>query len=151
LDGVIKWYKETKIVIPNDKLKRWCIEILDGLDFLHKRGVIHFDLKPKNIFLDEIDQIKLGDLGVARNMQSLTSTSVFKGTIPYMSPEVVNEEEGVDFKTDIWSFGCVLYEMITLEVLFNQKAVHSVMFDILQKKIEIPKGLEDDVAYVLDK
>jgi NIMA (never in mitosis gene a)-related kinase len=151
LDTAIRGHKESRTQIPNDKLKRWCIEILDGLDFLHKRGVIHFDLKPKNIFLDLIERIKLGDLGIARNLQSLTNTSVFKGTIPYMSPEVINEEEGVDSKTDIWSFGCVLYEMITLEVLFNEKALRSVMNSILEKKIEFPKDLESDIVFVLEK
>jgi serine/threonine protein kinase len=150
LEGVIQKYKETNATIPADKIKRWCIEMLDGLDFLHKKGVIHFDIKSKNIFLDEIERVKLGDLGLARNLQSMSSKPTFRGTIPYMSPEVIKEER-VDFRTDIWSFGCLLYEMITLKPLFPNRALHLIVNDILEMKIEIPNGLEADISHVLEK
>jgi serine/threonine protein kinase len=118
---------------------------------LHKKGVIHFDIKPLNIFLDELERIKLGDLGLARNFKSLSSNPAFRGTLLYSSPEVIMEES-VNFKMDIWSFGCVLYEMITLQPLFANKPLHMIISDIINKEIVIPSNIEDaNLAFVLKK
>jgi serine/threonine protein kinase len=131
-------------------MKTWCVQILDGLDFLHSKNVIHFDIKPENILLDELERIKLGDLGLARNFKSMSSTSSFVGTIPYMSPEVIKQESGIDYKTDIWSFGCVLYEMITLKMLFENKSL-MVVNEITSKEIILPPTEDADLAFVLEK
>jgi NIMA (never in mitosis gene a)-related kinase len=124
--------------------------MLDGLDFLHSKRVIHFDVKPKNIFLDKIERIKLGDLGIARNFQTLSTMPQLRGTLVYMSPEVI-KEENIDFKTDIWSFGCVLYELITLQPLFTNNPIFFVLGQILTMKIQIPDNLHTDLAFLLNK
>jgi NIMA (never in mitosis gene a)-related kinase len=151
LNGAIEKHKKNKTKIPLGKVKNWCVQILDGLDFLHTKKVIHFDIKPQNILLDELERIKLGDLGLARNFKSLSSKSSFIGTIPYMSPEVIKQESGIDFKTDIWSFGCVLYEMMTFKMLFENKSL-MVVTDITSKVIVLPPNTKDaDLAFTLEK
>jgi NIMA (never in mitosis gene a)-related kinase len=150
LSGAIEGHKKKNTLIQVGKVKTWCVQILDGLDFLHSKKVIHFDIKPQNILLDELERIKLGDLGLARNFKSMSSTSSFVGTIPYMSPEVIKQESGIDYKTDIWSFGCVLYEMITLKMLFENKSL-MVVNEITSKEIILPPTEDADLAFVLEK
>jgi NIMA (never in mitosis gene a)-related kinase len=123
-------------------VKVWSLEILAGLDFLESMGVIHFDVKPMNILFDELERIKLGDLGLARNLETLSNNP--GGTLLYTSPDILNNELG-DFKSDIWSFGCVLFEMLTLERLFKSVA------DVLNKKLVMPKKIDADLAFVLEK
>jgi serine/threonine protein kinase len=151
LSGVIERNLTNNSSISDEKVKTWSVQILDGLDFLHTKGVIHLDIKPSNIFLDELERIKLGDLGIARNFQSLSTKPSFLGTILYMSPELVKEEK-FDFKADIWSFGCVLYEMITLRALFGNQPLYEIVKNILNSKtVIIPLNAEPNLAYVLEK
>lgn len=102
----------------------------------------------RNILLDELERVKLGDLGLARNFNSISRLG---GTFQYMSPEVVNEETSVDYRTDIWSFGCVLYEMITLEKLFKGSVGFKIMNDIINMKIQLPSHLNPDFEDILKK
>jgi serine/threonine protein kinase len=150
LNAIIETHKKLKTQIPNGKLKTWVVQILDGLDFLHKRRVIHFDIKPHNIFLDDAERIKLGDLGLARNFESIRASTLIGGTLPYTSPEVIKNET-FNFKTDIWSFGCVLFKMITLQMLFAEKALHTLIKDITDKELVMPSNLDADLAFVLEK
>lgn len=85
-----------------------------------------------NIFLEELERVKIGDLGLARNYESLEKMNDIRGTFNYMSPEFFRNDKNlkVDFKTDIWSFGCVLYEMINLE-----RAFIDTDFEKLKEKI----------------
>ncbi len=100
-------------------------QIAEGLEAAHEKGVLHRDLKPGNVALTPKDQVKLLDFGLAKavgedgpvNSQVSTGTSpaseagAVVGTAPYMSPEQARGEE-VDRRTDVWAFGCVLYEML---------------------------------------
>jgi serine/threonine protein kinase len=142
LNGVIEKHKKDNTEIPIGKVKVWSLEILAGLDFLESQKVIHFDVKPMNILLDELGRIKLGDLGLARILDTLSNNP--GGTLFYTSPEILDNKLG-DFKSDIWSFGCVLYEMLTLERLFKSVS------DISHKKIETPKNVDADLTFVLEK
>jgi serine/threonine protein kinase len=100
LGSVIKLHIENLTRIPRLKIKKWIIEILEGIDFMHKNRVVHFDIKPENLFLDELERVKVGDLGQARSIDSITPS--LKGTIYYVSPEMVRREQKVNEKTDIW-------------------------------------------------
>ncbi|XP_017485345.1 PREDICTED: serine/threonine-protein kinase Nek5 [Rhagoletis zephyria] len=85
-------------------------DILLGLEYLHIRHIIHRDLKPENILLDKENRIKIADFGISTVHSSHNPTKGLIGTYYYMAPEVMRGERH-DFKSDVWSLGCVLYEM----------------------------------------
>jgi NIMA (never in mitosis gene a)-related kinase len=92
------------------------VQICLGMKHVHDRKILHRDLKPQNIFLTSAGMIKLGDFGIAKvlsNTGELASTQI--GTPYFMSPEILNNLR-YNNKTDIWSLGCVLFEMMSLKV-----------------------------------
>ncbi|PFX18411.1 Dual specificity protein kinase shkA [Stylophora pistillata] len=103
---------------------RWAKEITAGLDFMHKEGVIHRDLKLENILLTEKHSVRIGDVGVSKEACKITGT--VKGSPVYMAPEVFHSKL-YDFKADIYSFGIILWEM-----WFGRQAFSNV--DLLNKQ-----------------
>ena len=96
------------------------LQISEGLAYAHRRGVVHRDIKPSNVLCTEEQKVKITDFGLAKFIHGGDSSSKRRiaGTIPYMSPEQVNGVE-VDHRTDIYSFGVLLYEITTGENLFK--------------------------------
>ena len=98
------------------EVSRFCRQILEGLVYLHNKRIIHRDIKGANILLDsKCVNCKLADFGASKELQNIRSTSGAKslrGTVYWMSPEVVRQED-YGWKTDIWSFGCTVLEMLT--------------------------------------
>jgi serine/threonine protein kinase len=97
------------------------LQACDALDYAHKLGVIHRDIKPENILLDPLRGVRLADFGLAKLLlpgseASLTATQHVLGTPHYMAPESLDGARGIDNRSDIFSLGVVLYEMLTGEL-----------------------------------
>ena len=113
-------------------------QICSGLTAAHRMGVIHRDLKPQNIMLDQEGNVRIMDFGIARSTQAkgLTETGIIIGTPEYISPEQLEGIE-LDQRSDIYSLGIILYEMLTGLVPFEGKTPLSV---VLKHKTQIPKN-----------
>jgi len=120
LSKVIKQTKEEQSSLGEDFIWRMLLQIVLALYECHKKEkkVLHRDLKPQNVFLDANQNAKLGDFGLARQMNiESVNAKTYVGTPFYMSPEQINETE-YNEKSDIWSLGVVLYEMAALRPPF---------------------------------
>ena len=122
-----------------------------GISFIHKKNMLHRDLKTMNIFLTKDDKVRIGDLGVAKKLNSENSFAhTFVGTPYYISPEMC-EEKPYNEKSDIWSLGCILYEMLTYNHPFNAKNPAALCLKILTSKYDpIPKDYSSDMKKVLE-
>ena len=132
------------------------MQIADGLQAAHKKGVFHRDIKSANIMLTQDDRVKIMDFGLAKikGQMRLTKTGTTVGTVTYMSPEQARGEK-VDHRTDIWSFGVLLYEMITGQMPFKGDYEQAVIYSILNEEpkpiMELRAGAPVELADVVNK
>jgi serine/threonine protein kinase/tetratricopeptide (TPR) repeat protein len=131
-------------------------QVCDGLEEAHKLGVVHRDLKPQNIMVDEDGKARIMDFGIARSLsgKSMTGAGVMIGTPEYMSPEQV-EGKDIDQRSDLYSLGVILYEMVTGRLPFIGETPLSVAHKHKYEAPEDPKKLNtqvsDDLARVILK
>ena len=118
-----------------DTALSFALQIAEALSEAHEKGIVHRDIKPENIMVDSKNRIKVMDFGLAKIKGSLnlTKTGTTVGTILYMSPEQIRGEP-VDQRTDIWSLGVMLYEMLTGTLPFNGEYEHAVSYRILNEE-----------------
>ncbi|HEY6865011.1 MAG TPA: serine/threonine-protein kinase [Burkholderiales bacterium] len=126
-------------------------QVAEGLGYAHEHGVVHRDIKPSNIMLMKRGKVKIMDFGIARMRASdlKTSTGVVLGTPRYMSPEQVAGEP-VDHRSDIFSLGTVLYEMLTRTSLFAGNDTPQILHNVQAFQPVAPSRLNPEVPAMLD-
>lgn len=156
IDGVELKVKIKSGPIPVDKAINIAAQITEGLEAAHERGIIHRDIKSSNIMITKAGKVKIMDFGLAKikGGTELTKIGSTVGTVAYMSPEQAKGEV-VDNKTDIWSLGVVLFEMLTGELPFKGDYEQSIIYSILNDEPPLLYQLRDDVpdniAFIVNK
>jgi serine/threonine protein kinase len=134
---------ETGPVAPSEAINM-AIQIAEGLQAAHEKGIVHRDIKSSNIMITDKGKVKIMDFGLAKVGKGiqLTKDQSTLGTAPYMSPEQIRGET-VDHRSDIWSFGVVLYEMLTGEQPFKGDYEQAVTYSIVNEE---PLGISELTA-----
>ena len=159
-DGETLKDKICKESLSIEEIINLTIQIGEGLNKAHEKGIIHRDIKPSNILITKNNQVKIVDFGIAKQIGNtkITKKGSTLGTIAYMSPEQI-ENSKVDFRTDIWSFGVLLYEMATGQLPFKHEYETALIYAIVNKtpvpltdlNEKIPIELEHTIYKCLQK
>ncbi len=148
-------------LLPWPEVVRLAIQVCDALQYAHERGVVHRDLKPSNLMVTPESQIKLTDFGIAKDLDAtaLTAPNRTLGTAAYMAPEQIRGHRDISHKTDLYSLGCVLYQMLTGQPPFRGTGTLALMNAHLntppprpsKKTPQIPLALDDLVVTLMAK
>lgn len=155
-----QYIRKTSGPIPEQKTIYFFNQILDGFAYAHNKGVIHRDIKPSNIIVTNDADIKILDFGIAKILKegkmSMTKTGAKLGTVLYMSPEQVKGQV-VDIRTDIYSLGITLFEMLTGRCPYDELALseYEVYHKIVQEPLPLAKSfypnISDRMQAIIDK
>ncbi|HOD54935.1 MAG TPA: bifunctional serine/threonine-protein kinase/formylglycine-generating enzyme family protein, partial [Candidatus Cloacimonadota bacterium] len=130
--------------IPEERTMKIFNQICTGIQYAHNKGIIHRDIKPSNIMIDAHDQVKIMDFGIAKILgdKGMTRTGAKMGTLYYMSPEQVMAQKDIDHRTDIYSLGITLFEMLTGKLPFDTdtESDFMVMNQIVNQDLPDPKA-----------
>lgn len=153
IDGIsLKEYIEQEKVIRWKEALHFTVQVLRGLQHAHDRGIVHRDIKPQNIMLLSDGTIKIADFGIARFSRSSDRTITDKaiGSVHYISPEQASGAE-TDARTDIYSTGVLLFEMLTGKLPFEADSPVSVAIKQIQAQPNLPSALNPDIPKGLEE
>ncbi len=142
---------ERGTLTPEEAL-RIATEVAQGLAKAHAQDIVHRDVKPGNVFIADDGQVKILDFGLAKlgGLTKLTREGSSVGTVAYMSPEQARGEE-VDARTDVWSLGVMLYEMLTGRLPFSGDYEQAVVYGILNETPRPVRAVAPDVPHELER
>ena len=146
----LREHLERELQLPIEEAVRITTEVAGALDYAHRHGVVHRDIKPENILLHDGTAL-VADFGIALAVSNaggarLTQTGLSLGTPQYMSPEQATGDRGIDARTDIYSLGCVLYEMLTGEPPFAGASAQAIVARVLTEAARPIRGRRDTVS-----
>ena len=130
LNEFIEMQKKSKHLLKEDIIWKFFIKITLGLADIHKLKILHRDLKSLNIFLKQENDVRVGDLGVAKVLNNTFFAKTFIGTPYYLSPEIC-EDKPYNDKSDVWALGCILYELCTYKHPFTARSQGGLILKIL--------------------
>ncbi|MFD8803983.1 Stk1 family PASTA domain-containing Ser/Thr kinase [Streptomyces sp. NPDC059597] len=129
------------------------IGILQGLEYAHRNGIVHRDIKPANVMLTRNGQVKVMDFGIARAMgdagMTMTQTAAVIGTAQYLSPEQAKGEQ-VDARSDLYSTGCLLYELLTVRPPFVGDSPVAVAYQHVREEPQPPSVFDPEITPEMD-
>lgn len=150
--GELFFHLQNEQFFDNNRAKFYAAEIVLALDYLHSRGIIYRDLKPENLLLDMDGHIKVTDFGLSKQglLDTTDRTSTFCGTPEYLAPEVL---QGKDYgkAVDWWSFGSLIYEMLTGLPPFYDEDVQKMYTLKMTAELDIPSDVHSDAADLIRK
>ncbi len=151
-DGETLKLKIEKGILKIEEAIDYTIQIAQGLQKAHEKGIIHRDIKPANIMLTDDGVVKILDFGLAKlsTQTKLTKESTTLGTVSYMSPEQAKGED-VDYRTDTWSLGVIIYEMLTGQLPFKGEYESAVIYSIMNDTQEPVTALRSGVPMELER
>ena len=152
IDGIELKDKIKSVSIPTNEAINIAKQIAEGLEAAHKNGIVHRDIKSQNIMITNDGKVKIMDFGLAKvkGDTQITKIGSTVGTAAYMSPEQAKGEE-LDEQTDIWSFGVVIYEMLTGKLPFKGDYDQAVIYSILNEEIELNIDVANELKIILKK
>jgi serine/threonine-protein kinase len=156
-ESLSTWLKRETRMTP-EQAARVVYQTASGLATAHDRGVIHRDIKPANLMLDQRGRIKIADFGIALSStdfsKKLTSTGEFVGTPGYLSPEVCTGQQ-VDQRSDIFSLGIVLFELLTGRMPFNDQSPLGLLLEVVRAEIpdvrELNSAVDAELTHILQR
>ncbi len=154
LREVIGTASTEKTTLPVEKILNFAIQIVSGLQAAHEKGIVHRDIKSSNIMISSADQeqAKIMDFGLAKVQGGplVTAAETTLGTAAYMAPEQARGED-VDPRADIWSFGIVLYEMVTGNLPFRGEYEQAVLYSIVNESHQSASEITQNIPAKLEK
>ncbi|XP_055528207.1 mitogen-activated protein kinase kinase kinase dlk-1 isoform X2 [Wyeomyia smithii] len=126
-----------KDIISPNRLVSWSQQIALGMQYLHSHKIIHRDLKSPNILIGEGEVIKISDFGTSREWNEISTKMSFAGTVAWMAPEVIRNEP-CNEKVDIWSYGVVMWELLTGEVPYKNVDSSQIIFGVGNNSLYLP-------------
>lgn len=159
--GTVKELLETDGPLPWPAVAEIGRQLCSALQFAHNHGVIHRDLKPSNLFLTTAGEVKLGDFGIARDLenQDITHSGMTVGTHAYMAPEQIQGDSEITGKADLYSLGCCLFELLTGQTPFQadnfaqlfEQHLRSEPPSVRQFSPDCPEELDLTIQHMLAK
>lgn len=151
-NGTLADYIETNYPIPLTEVKEILFQICDALDFIHKKGIVHRDLKSSNLMFDSAMNIKLMDFGLSKSfyVSKMTTIGTVIGTLGFVSPEQITNSE-IDNRSDIFSFGVIIYQMLTNRLPFTGDNEIALIHSIFNDEPIPPSEIVENLSPVWDR